>query len=210
MLILTAALGACSDDKKSSSASSSSSSSTAQAGVETTTTTTAPTTTTTAPGLSETSPLGFDGIGPIKIGMTLAQASAAVGKPVELDPNYILDDCASAEVKGGPKGLAFMVLRDGASAPWKIFRANVHEGAIATVSGIRVGATEAEVKAAYSGKGGSYIVSPHPYTGPEGHYLTYDTDGKGGKLLIFETDGKKVTSFRAGDEGAVQAIEGCA
>ena len=32
----------------------------------------------------------------------------------------------------------------------------------------------------------------------------------GGKLLIFETDGKKVTSFRAGEEGAVQAIEGCA
>ncbi len=166
MLILTAALGACSDDKKSSSASSSSSSSTAQAGVETTTTTTAPTTTTTAPGLSETSPLGFDGIGPIKIGMTLAQASAAVGKPVELDPNYILDDCASAEVKGGPEGLAFMVLRDEASAPWKIFRANVHEGAIATVSGIRVGATEAEVKAAYSGKGGSYTVSPIPTPGP--------------------------------------------
>ena len=91
------------------------------------------------------------------------------------------------------------------------YRANVEEGsAIATVSGIHVGATEAEVKAVYSGRGGSYTVQPHPYTGPEGHYLVYDADGKGGKPLIFETDGKKVTSFRAGEENAVQAIEGCA
>jgi hypothetical protein len=211
--VLGATLVACSNDEKNpvaAATSSSSVSSTTSSAVETTTTTTAPTTTTTAPGLSEASPLGFEGIGSIKVGMTLAQASAAVGKPVELDPNYILDGCAYAEVQGGPKGLSFMVLRDRASAPWKIFRADVHEGAIATVSGIRVGATEAEVKATYSGKGGSYTVSPHPYTGPEGHYLTYDADGKGGKLLIFETDGKKVTSFRAGDEGAVQAIEGCA
>jgi hypothetical protein len=143
--------------------------------------------------------------------MTLAQATAAVGKPVAPDPNYILDDCAYAQVQRGPEGLSFMVLRDGASAPWKIYRANVNEGStIATVSGIRLGATEAQVKTAYSGKGGSYTVEPHPYTGPEGHYLVYDADGKGGKLLIFETDGKKVTSFRAGEESAVRAIEGCA
>jgi hypothetical protein len=145
------------------------------------------------------------------MGMTLAQATAAVGMPVKLDPNYILDDCAYALVEGGPKGLSFMVLRDGASAPWKIYRADVgQESSIATFSGIRSGATEGQVKAAYSGKGGTYTVEPHPYTGPEGHYLSYDADGKGGKLLIFETDGKKVTSFRAGEEGAVQAIEGCA
>ena len=71
------------------------------------------------------------------------------------------------------------------------------------------GDTEAKVKETYSGKG-TYTVEPHPYTGPKGHYLIFDADGKGGKLLIFETDGSKVTMFRAGDEGAVRAIEGCA
>lgn len=212
ILVATLTLAACSNDEKNPVAGATSSSvSSTSSTVETTTTTAAPTTTTTAPTLSDESRLGFDGIGPIKVFMTLAQATAAVGKPVKVDPNEVLNGCAYAQVEGGPKGLSFMVNREKESDPWLIVRADVHGPTpIATVSGTRVGATEAEVKSTYSGKGGSYTVSPHPYTGPEGHYLTYDADGKGGKLLIFETDGKKVTSFRAGDEGAVQAIEGCA
>jgi hypothetical protein len=210
VLVVTVALVGCGDDKKEPSAATSTSQTTAAAAVESTTTT-APTTTTTAPGLSDASPLRFDGVGPIKIGMTLAEAAGAVGKPVKVDPNYILDGCAYAAVEGGPKALSFMVGRQKDSDPWRIFRADVNEGSpIATVSGIRVGATEAQVKEAYSGKDGSYTVEPHPYTAPKGHYLIYDADGKGGKLLIFETDGTKVTMFRAGEENAVQAIEGCA
>jgi hypothetical protein len=143
--------------------------------------------------------------------MTVAQAQAAAGKPVKVSHDEVSEGCEFAEVEGGPKSLAFMVLRAKPSDPWKIARADVHEGSpIATLSGIRTGATEAEVKATYSGKGGSYTVEPHPYTGPEGHYLVYDADGPGGKQLIFETDGKKVLSFRAGEENAVKAIEGCA
>jgi len=215
LVVVATTLAACDDEKGSSAASSSSAPTTIPATspttAETATSTTAPTTTTTAPGLSGDSRLGFEGIGPIKIGMTLAEATAAVGKPVKVDPNYILDGCAYAEVEGGPNGLSFMVLRDGESAPWKIYRADVDdESPIATLSGIRGGATEAQVKETYSGKGGSYTVEAHPYTGPEGHYLIYDVDGEGGRLLIFETDGKKVTSFRAGEERAVRAIEGCA
>jgi hypothetical protein len=214
ILVATVTLTGCGEDKKppvAAATTSSSESSTTSSTVEATTTTTAPTTTTTAPNLSDESRLGFEGIGPVKIGMTVAQAKAAVGKPITVAPEAAAEGCSFATVEGGPKGLEFMVLRDKPSDPWKIFRADVGEGSpIATISGIRVGATEAEVKAAYSGKGGSYTVGPHPYTGPQGHYLTYDADGKGGKLLIFETDGKKVTSFRAGEEGAVQAIEGCA
>ncbi|HEV7689011.1 MAG TPA: hypothetical protein VGQ80_20710, partial [Acidimicrobiia bacterium] len=82
---------------------------------------------------------------------------------------------------------------------------------ITTLSGIRLGATEAEVRKAYTapGKGGSFTVDRHPYV-ETGHYLIYDADGKGGKQLIFETDGTRVTEFRAGDETSVQAIEGCA
>jgi hypothetical protein len=143
--------------------------------------------------------------------MTLAEATAAVGKPVEVNPNYILDGCAYAAVEGGPKELSFMVGREKETDPWRIFRADVNEGSpIATISGIRVGDSEARVKETYSGKGGTLTVESHPYTGPKGHYVIYDVDGKGGDLLIFETDGTKVTMFRAGEEGAVRAIEGCA
>ena len=213
IFIVTVLLAGCGDDKKEPAAATSSSSvsSTTVSTVETTTTTGARATSTTAPTLSDDSRLGFDGIGPIKIFMTLAQATAAVGKPVKVDPNEDFNGCAFAEVEGGPKGLTFMVNRKKDSDPWLIVRADVHEPSpIATLSGIRVGATEAAVKEAYSGKGGRYTVEPHPYTAPQGHYLIYDTDGNGGTRLIFETDGKKVLSFRAGDEGAVQAIEGCA
>lgn len=220
ILAAIAALAGCGDESTDPSASSSSTSATtAPAPVEETTTTTAvetttttePTTTTTGgEQLTDESRLGFEGIGPIKIGMTLDEASAAAGKPVKVNPNYILDNCAYAAVEGGPEKLSFMVGREKEADPWRIFRADVNEGSpIATISGIRVGDTEAKVKETYSGKG-TYTVEPHPYTGPKGHYLIFDADGKGGKLLIFETDGSKVTMFRAGDEGAVRAIEGCA
>jgi len=214
VLVLTAgvALGGCTHDEKRRSAASSSTSAPTTATTLETTTTTAPTTTTTAPGLSDASRVGFEGIGPVRIGMTLAQASAAVGKPFRLEDTEVSEGCAFAVVEGGPKGLSFMVGRDTNNGPWRVLRTDVDEGsAIATISGIRLGATEAQVKAAYQGpgKGGSLTVETHPYV-PTGHYLLYDVDGKGGRLLIFETDGTKVTEFRAGDEAAVQAIEGCA
>jgi hypothetical protein len=215
ILAVTVALAGCGDESTDPSASSSSTSvTTAPAPVETTTST-APTTTTqtttTGAQLTDESRLGFEGIGPIEIGMTLDEATAAVGKPVKVNPNYILDNCAFAAVDGGPEKLSFMVGREKEADPWRIFRADVNEGSpIATISGIRVGDSEARVEETYSGKGGTYTVEPHPYTGPKGHYLIYDVDGEGGKLLIFETDGAKVTSFRAGEDGAVRAIEGCA
>jgi hypothetical protein len=54
-------------------------------------------------------------------------------------------------------------------------------------------------------------VEPHAYTGPEGHYLVLDVDGEGtGLMLLFETDGRKVTQFRSGNDEAVRFIEGCA
>jgi hypothetical protein len=176
------------------------------------TTTAAPTTTTTVPGLSDDSKLRFDGIGPIKVGMTLAEATAAVGKPVTVDPGYVLDGCAYAEVQGGPEDLSFMVLRDKDTDPWRIVRVNVTEKSrIATVSGVRIGATEAEVKQTYSGpdKTGKVAVEGHAYV-EAGHYITYDEDGPQGLLLLFETDGTKVTEFRSGEQGPVGYPEGCA
>jgi len=144
--------------------------------------------------------------------MTLAEATAAVGKPVTVDPGYVLDGCAYAEVQGGPEDLSFMVLRDKDTDPWRIVRVNVNEkGRIATVSGVRIGATEAEVKDTYSGpdKTGKIAVEQHTYV-EGGHYITYDVDGPQGLLLLFETDGTKVTEFRSGEQGPVGYVEGCA
>ncbi|HEY3239992.1 MAG TPA: hypothetical protein VGL92_10540 [Acidimicrobiia bacterium] len=179
---------------------------------ETTTSVPATTTTTGERDLSEASRLRLDGIGPIQIGMTVAEASAAVGRTVAVHPNSLLHGadslCGFAEVSRGPADLLFMVLRDDPAAEWRIYRVDVHESSrIATGGGIRIGATEDEVKQVY---GDELQVEPHEYTGPEGHYLVLDADGAGGYMLLFETDGTRVLQFRSGNDEAVRHVEGCA
>jgi hypothetical protein len=177
---------------------------------ETTTSTAATTTTTVGNELSEGSRLRLDGIGPVKIGMTPAEATEALGREVAVDENEVLHDtCGYAKASGGPDNLGFMVLRHDANSEWRIHRVDVYEGSpIATAEGIRIGSTEDEVKKAY---GAGVKVEEHPYQGPEGHYLIVNADGEGtGFQFIFETDGAKVTRFRSGNDEAVSFIEGCA
>ena len=188
--------------------------STATATMATTTTTTAPATSTTLEKeLTAASRVRLDGIGPIRVFMTLAEASAAVGRTVGVDPSSLIEEedealCGFAGLAGGPDGLSFMVNRDAPADDWLIVRVDITEPSrIATGGGIRIGATEDEVKKVY---GERLRVEPHEYTGPVGHYLTLDVDGPGGMMLLFETDGTKVLRYRSGDEGAVRAPEGCA
>ena len=221
LVLLALALAGCGDDKgeqlavvpSSTATTATGSAATSSSTPDSTTATAAPpTTTTTAPGLSDQSRLRFDGIGPIKVGMSLDQASAAVGKPVTFNPNYMLDRCAYAVVRDGPAGLLFMVLRAGETDPWRIVRVDVDDDSrIATLSGIRIGATEAEVKRTYSGPddSGTLAVEQHHYH-ETGHYITYDVDGPTGLLMLFETDGVTVTRFRSGQQEPVRYVEGCA
>jgi hypothetical protein len=211
VLIALVMLAGCGDDKKDSAAASASSSTT-QTTAEATTTTAAPTTTTTSGGLSESSKLRMDGIGPVKVGMTLAEATAAVGKPVTAGANSPSDNCNLAKVEDGPPGLTFLVERDKPTDPWHIARVDITSSSkITTVANIRVGSTEEEVRKAYSppAKSGTIKVEAHKYV-DGGHYITYDEDGPTGLLLLFETNGTKVTQFRSGQQGPVGYVEGCA
>ena len=84
-----------------------------------------------------------------------------------------------------------------------IARFDVSETGYATDIGAKVGDTEDEIKRLYERM---FKVSPHKYV--DGHYITIEM--KGGKYgIIFETDGKHVTSFRAGRFPEVGYIEGC-
>ncbi len=211
LVLLLAGANACGDNPPAGNGAAGSTSTTAPAA----TTISAPastTATTVERDLSEASRLRLDGIGPVEIGMTLEEASAAVGRNVVVKENSLLADeestCGFAEVEGGPAGLSFMVLRDDPAAEWRIYRVDVYETSrIATGGGVRIGATEDEVKKVY---GGQLKTEPHEYTGPEGHYLVLDVDGEGGYMLLFETDGTKVLRFRSGNDAAVRAPEGCA
>lgn len=185
-------------------------------GAAATTTTQAPapssTATTAVPEkeLTATSRVRLDGIGPVTMRMTLAEATAAVGRRVAVDPDSLINDddvCGFALVDGGPDGLGFMVNRDEPGDDWRIVRLDVSDVGIATGGGVQVGSTEDEVKRAYGDK---IKTEPHHYTAEEGgHYMTLDVDGPGGMKLLFETDGAKVVTYRSGLEGAVDEVEGC-
>ena len=93
--------------------------------------------------------------------------------------------------------MAFMITNG------RIARVDISSRGYATERGARIGDSEARIKSLYRGM---VKVSQHPYV--DGHYLTVDMN-RGRFSLIFETDGKRVTSFRAGKSTEVGYIEGC-
>lgn len=151
--------------------------------------------------ITNQSKVAINGIGGIRVGMTVTEASIAsstklVGKG---EPS-----CYYVQPQGAPKGLGFMV------SEGRIARVDVYENKnITTVSGAKIGDTEARIKALYPGQ---IKVTPHEYTGyTGGHYLTYVPKDKSDRnyRVVFETDGKRVTNFRAGKLPEVEYVEGC-
>lgn len=140
--------------------------------------------------------VSFDGFGPVKVGMTVAAASKALGIP--LVRKYEMEgDCYYVSPKRGFKDVSFMVTGR------RISRVDIDAKGYATDRGAGVGDTEARIMRLYRGR---VEVRGHPYV--DGHYLRVNM--KGGKFsIIFETDGKRVTSFRAGKAEEVGWIEGC-
>ena len=156
------------------------------------------------PHLTEQSKLVINGIQPIQIGMTVIEATKAVGLPARTDGDVASQGCFYYKFQGGVPGLLLMVVGD------RIVRVDIEQGSkITTRSGAGIGSTEDQIKAMYPGQ---IEVTPHPYL-KGGHYLTFvpksAADSK--YRIIFETDTRgKVTEFRAGQLPEVGAIEGCA
>jgi hypothetical protein len=143
----------------------------------------------------------MDGIGPVRVGMAIADVERLVGGTARIERIEPDDRCGYAFVSGVPPGISFMLAGD------TVVRANVQEAGILDEAGLGVGSSEAEVMARRAGK---IRVEPHPYTGPEGHYLIVDDPARPGFRLIYETDGQRVVTFRAGRLPEVNYIEGCA
>ncbi len=110
------------------------------------TTTPAPATTlspTTLPErLGPGSRLRVDGVGPVRIGMTLDQARAASGLAMVHGEAGV---CVDYQTDGPPAGLSFSAVE----GSQRLDFVGVSEPSIATVSGIRVGSTLAEVRRTY-------------------------------------------------------------
>lgn len=143
--------------------------------------------------------VSVDGHRGVRIGMTVDEASVAYGATlspaVQAGPT---EACFFVFPEGRVDAVSFMIV-DG-----KVARVDIAQPDVLTLTGVGVGSTEAEVMQAYDGKA---VLTPHKYTGPEGHYLTVEPDA--GKAIVFETDGMRVLRYRAGAKPQVLWVEGC-
>ena len=153
------------------------------------------------------------GYGPLRIGMTIAEVNAALGP--DSDPEAVggpePESCDQFRPARAPEGLLVMV-EEG-----RLTRITLHEAApVATDRGLRVGATAAEVRAAY---GAAVRAEPHEYQEPPAEYLTVWTRGApaaaegttdpAARGLRYEvaSDGR-VAAIHAGGP-SIQYVEGC-
>lgn len=155
--------------------------------------------------ITNQSKLAINGIGSIRVGMTVAEASKASGTKLVSSGGYPDNSsCTYVQPQGAPKGIGFMVTNG------RIARVDVYDNkSITTLSGAKIGDTEARIKALYPGQ---IKVTPHEYTGyMGGHYLTFVPKDKSDRnyRVVFETDGKRVVNFRAGKLPEVEYVEGC-
>ncbi|MDF0556545.1 hypothetical protein [Kamptonema sp. UHCC 0994] len=157
--------------------------------------------------LTENSKLALNGIGPIRVGMTVDEASQSAGIKLTRRGSGGRDEyqCSYVEPKGEPKGIAFMVTKG------RIARVDISGDRITTIKGARIGDTEERIFSLYPGQ---IQATRHPYQGRSpynGKYLTFVPKDAADKnyRIIFETANNRVMRFRSGKLPEVEAIEGC-
>lgn len=140
------------------------------------------------------------GIGPVRAGMSVAEAAAALGASLVVPDGADAATCSYLRWAGGPEGVAVMV------EDARIARVEVRSGTMATDEGARIGDSAERIQRLYAGR---VTASRHKYT--DGQYLTVSpaSPGDGAFRLVFETDAGRVTRFRSGKLPQVEYVEGC-
>jgi hypothetical protein len=175
----------------------------------TSTTSTAPSTTTSIPTttstttrpapLSASSRLRIDGIGPVDVGMTVAEARAAAGTGLSVTKEPYCDVLTSP---GGPAGVSLIVTTP---ASGRIELIIVTEPSVATVSGIRVGSTEPQVVRTYPGR----LRSVNPSLPVHRLVYTAADTALSDRALVFVVDNGRVATMYSGRRDHVEADEIC-
>ncbi len=157
--------------------------------------------------------LTADGFGPLKIGMTLAEVTAALGP--DSNPNAVggpePESCDEFRPERAPEGVMVMI-QEG-----KLTRISLVEmSAIKTDKGLGLGDTSETIKAAY---GDQAKATPHKYQDKPAEYITWWTGGpraepyvedETARGIVYEIDGTgKAGAIHAGGP-SIQYVEGCA
>jgi hypothetical protein len=135
-----------------------------------------------------------DGVGPVKIGMTLPQLNVALHEKFTMPESKEDQGCFYVTGTKHPQ-LSFMI------EDKHLVRVDVDKRGVGTSKGVQVGDSEEHVKQVY---GSGLQVEPHHYT--DGRYLTLRSGSYG---IRFETEDGKVSTFYAGTFEAIQYAEGC-
>lgn len=133
-----------------------------------------------------------------RVGASAADARSALG--IAPAAPFAGGSCAFIEPGALPVRLYFMAVSD------TLVRIDVRDSSVTTTEGARIGDSEARIRELY---GSTVRTEPHKYTGPTGHYLIVTPAGNATHRIVFETDGQRVTMFRAGRLPEVEWVEGC-
>lgn len=182
---------------------------TAVAAAVTTTTTTRPvittTTTTTrpAPELTSASPATLRGLGPVRIGMTVEEASDAAGLAFTRSPaRGVGDNCYYVNAGLTMNGVFFMVVNN------QIARVEVEDPSpVATRSGVRVGTSASEVRNTYPNN----VKQADEAVAEGGEALAFvpNDDFDSEYRIYFEITDGSVARYRLGVKPAIDRINGC-
>jgi hypothetical protein len=136
--------------------------------------------------------LSPDGLGPVRIGMTLGVVQRISGRTMVR--GYGRPTCRSWTLAGIPEGLSFT------TSNGRIARIDVFRGPWRTTRDLGIMSTTEQIEDEYRTR-----AKPHEYT--NGEYLIVGGD----RRLVFETSSQgRVTRFRAGRPPHVEYVEGCA
>ena len=153
--------------------------------------------------LTERSLLALNGIGPIRVGMTVDEASRAAG--VRLVKSYTpLNEefCSYFKPQGEPKGISFMVTKG------RLVRVDISNEQVTSIKGAKIGDTEEQIFSLYPGQ---IRVIKNPL-GSRGNNLTFvprDAADSNYRLIFQTGNDRRVKYFRSGQLPQVEYIEGC-
>ena len=149
-----------------------------------------------------------DGLGPVRVGMTVRRAEEALGvrlKPFNPTDGYSKVSCWETSRLGDPDPDVIYMVWYG-----KIMRVAIYgdgKGRITTDKGIRIGDADARVKEIY-GSTLKVAVGAQADAEEQGSDLTTFTRSKR-RGITYETADRKVVNFRAGLSKATFLSEGC-
>jgi len=144
--------------------------------------------------IAATATLSQDGFGPVHWGMTVAEARKALGRDLAVDGEP--GECHWESAKSLP-GVAFMVEKG------RVTRADLSEPRWATDRGLHLGDPEEKARQLYGRDLEKW--------GNEDHRANrFIVQSKARKRAVYiESDGKTITTLRAGQQPSVEYYEGC-